>query len=217
MRAEYKMRKAVLCTGIAILSVLAACGEADLEQGSSLAAADFATHATVVEQYCVACHNELNRTANLSLENIDLTLVSQDAELWEKVIRKLRAGMMPPPGMPRPSLADYNGLRDWLENEIDRTAEPNPGTKILHRLNRNEYANAIHDLLDLEIDPAMFLPADDSSRGFDNIAGSLTISPTLLETYVTAATKIARMAVGFWNTPTESPVSYTHLTLPTKA
>ena len=198
------MRKAVLCIGIAILSVLAACGEADLEQGSSLAAADFATHATVVEQYCVACHNELNRTANLSLENIDLTLVSQDAELWEKVIRKLRAGMMPPPGMPRPSLADYNGLRDWLENEIDRTAESNPGTKILHRLNRNEYANAIHDLLDLEIDPAMFLPADDSSRGFDNIAGSLTISPTLLETYVTAATKIARMAVGFWNTPTES-------------
>ena len=198
------MRRAVLCVGIAILSVFYGCGEAPPEQGSTLTVVDFAAHAAVVQQYCVGCHNEQNRTANLSLENVDLALISQDAELWEKVIRKLRAGMMPPPGMPRPSLADYNGLRDWLENEIDRRAEPNPGTKILHRLNRTEYANAIHDLLDLEIDPTMFLPADDSSRGFDNIAGSLTISPTLLETYVTAATKIARMAVGFWNTPTES-------------
>ena len=105
------MRKAVLYIGIAILSVLSACGEADLEQESSLTAAEVAAHTTVVELYCVGCHNELNRTANLSLENIDLTLVNQDAELWEKVIRKLRAGMMPPPGMPRPSLADYNGLR----------------------------------------------------------------------------------------------------------
>jgi hypothetical protein len=180
------------------------CGEAAPEQGSTLTTVDVAAHATVLEQYCVYCHNEQNRTANLSLENLDLALVSQDAELWEKVIRKLRAGMMPPPGMPRPFLADYNGLRDFLENEIDSKAELNPGTKILHRLNRTEYANAIRDLLDLEIDAAMFLPSDDSSRGFDNIAGSLTISPTLVETYVTAATKISRMAVGFWNTPTES-------------
>jgi hypothetical protein len=95
-------------------------------------------------------------------------------------------------------------MRDWLEAEVDRSAPINPGTKVLHRLNRTEYANVIRDLLALEIDPAMFLPPDDSSRGFDNIAGSLTISPTLIETYATAATKIARMAVGFWKTPTES-------------
>jgi len=165
---------------------------------------DVAAHTELVQQYCVVCHNDTIRTANLSLQNLVLTEVSQDAEIWEKVIRKLRAGMMPPPGMPRPSLAEYNGIRDWLENKIDGQAERIPGTKVLHRLNRTEYANVIRDLLDLEIDPTMFLPADDSSRGFDNIAGSLTISPTLLETYVTAATKISRMAVGYWNSPTES-------------
>ena len=92
-------------------------------------------------------------------------------------MRKLRAGMMPPPGARRPPAAEYAALRDWLESEIDRTAEATPGTKVLHRFNRTEYANAIRDLLDLEIDPATLLPADDSSRGFDNIAGSLTISP----------------------------------------
>jgi hypothetical protein len=135
---------------------------------------------------------------------MDFARVGANAEVWEKVVRKLRAGMMPPPGTARPSVAEYEGLRDWLEAEIDRTARINPGSKLLHRLNRTEYANAIRDLLDIEIDPATFLPSDDSSRGFDNIAGSLTISPTLLETYVTSGAKIARMAVGFWKTPVES-------------
>src|SRR5262249_28040921 len=96
--------------------------------------------------------------------------------------------------------------RDWLEEEIDRKARlhPNPGSVVLHRLNRAEYANAVRDLLDLEIDVASLLPPDDSARGFDNIAGSLTISPTLLEAYTTAATRVAPTAVGFWKTPTEA-------------
>jgi hypothetical protein len=158
----------------------------------------------LIDRYCVDCHDDASRTANLSLENVDLTAIGHDPEVWEKVVRKLRAGMMPPPEIERPAEPAYAALRDWLEAEIDRTAPLNPGTKVLHRLNRTEYANAIRDLLALEIDPAMFLPPDDSSRGFDNIAGSLTISPTLIETYATAATKIARMAAGFWNTPTES-------------
>jgi Protein of unknown function (DUF1592)/Protein of unknown function (DUF1588)/Protein of unknown function (DUF1587)/Protein of unknown function (DUF1585)/Protein of unknown function (DUF1595) len=113
---------------------------------------------------------------------------------------------MPPPGMPRPPLAKYEGLRDFLEAEIDRkaAAHPNPGSIVLHRLNRTEYANAIRDLLDLQIDVSTLLPADDSARGFDNVAGSLTISPTLLEAYTTAATRIARTAVGFWKSPTEA-------------
>ena len=162
------------------------------------------THRTVLDRYCVTCHNDRTRTANLSLEGVDLTAVGDHAELWEKVVRKLRAGMMPPPGARRPPAAEYAALRDWLEAEIDRTAEVFPGTKVLHRFNRTEYANAIRALLDLEIDPAALLPAADSSRGFDNIAGSLTISPTLAETYVTAATRIARIAVGYWKTPTES-------------
>jgi hypothetical protein len=163
-----------------------------------------ATQRALIDQYCVTCHNDRAKTANLSLQNLDLTAAGGHPELWEKVIRKLRAGVMPPPGIRRPPLTEYEGLRDWLEAEIDRKAatRPNPGTVILHRLNRTEYANAIRDLLDIEIDPAAFLPTDDSARGFDNVAGSLTISPTLLEAYTTAATRIARMAVGFWKSPT---------------
>ncbi len=160
----------------------------------------------LVTRYCVTCHNERLKTAGLSLEKLNLASVGDDAEQWEKVIRKLRAGLMPPPGMPRPGLQEYAGLRDWLEQEIDRkaAAHPNPGTIVLHRLNRTEYSNAIRDLLDLEIDASTLLPQDDSARGFDNNAGSLTISPTLLEAYLTAATRIARTAVGFWDSPTEA-------------
>lgn len=157
-------------------------------------------------RYCVGCHNDRLKTGGLSLEKLDLASVGNHVETWEKVIRKLRAGLMPPPGMPRPALAEYEGLRNWLEEEIDRkaAARPNPGTIVLHRLNRTEYSNAIRDLLDLEIDVSTLLPQDDSARGFDNIAGSLTISPTLLEAYLTAATRIARTAVGFWDSPTEA-------------
>jgi Protein of unknown function (DUF1592)/Protein of unknown function (DUF1588)/Protein of unknown function (DUF1585)/Protein of unknown function (DUF1587)/Protein of unknown function (DUF1595)/Planctomycete cytochrome C len=160
----------------------------------------------LLDEYCVTCHNDHLKTANLSLQGQDLSTVGDHAELWEKVVRKLRAGVMPPPDVKRPSLTEYEGLRDWLEAEIDRTvgARVNPGAVVLHRLNRTEYANAIRDLLDLEIDVSTLLPPDDSARGFDNVAGSLTISPTLLEAYTTAATRVARMAVGYWQTPTEA-------------
>jgi hypothetical protein len=126
--------------------------------------------------------------------------------VWEKVIRKLRAGVMPPPNIPRPALTEYEGLRDFLETEIDRVAatKSNPGSVVLHRLNRTEYANVIRDLLDLRIDVTTLLPPDDSANGFDNIAGSLTLSPTLLESYTTAAARVARSAVGYWKSPTEA-------------
>jgi cytochrome c5 len=166
-----------------------------------------ASERALLDQYCVTCHNDKLKRANLSLEKLDLTTVGDNAELWEKVIRKLRAGVMPPPGMRRPPLKEYEGLRDWLETQIDRKAAARgltAGSVVLHRLNRTEYANVIRDLLDIEIDPAKFLPPDDSARGFDNVAGSLTISPTLLEAYTTAATRIARMAVGYWKAPTEA-------------
>jgi mono/diheme cytochrome c family protein len=167
-------------------------------------AAGAAAERALLDQYCVTCHNDKLKTANLSLEKLDLTTAGDHPELWEKVIRKLRAGVMPPAGIRRPPLGEYEGLRDWLEAEMDRKAatNPNPGSVILHRLNRTEYANVIRDLLDLEIDPAAYLPSDDAARGFDNVAGSLTISPTLLEAYTTAATRIARMAVGYWKSPT---------------
>ena len=164
-----------------------------------------ATNRAVLDQYCVPCHNDRVHTANLSLEKPDLASAGDHPELWEKVIRKLRAGVMPPPDVRRPPLPDYEALRDWLEAEIDRKAgaRANPGAVVLHRLNRTDYANAIRDLLDLDVDVASLLPADDSARGFDNVAGSLTISPTLLEAYTAAAARVARMAVGFWKTPTE--------------
>ena len=160
----------------------------------------------LLDRYCVVCHNDKAKTANLSLEKLDLTTAGDNPELWEKVVRKLRAGVMPPPGVRRPPLAEYQGLRDWLETEIDRKAAGrlNPGSIGLHRLNRTEYSSVISDLLDLEVDTTTLLPPDDSARGFDNVAGSLTISPTLLEAYTTAAARIARMAVGYWKTPTES-------------
>jgi mono/diheme cytochrome c family protein len=168
--------------------------------------AEVAAQKALIDRYCVTCHSERVKTANLSLQGLDLADVASHAEVWEKVIRKLRAGVMPPPDMPRPALAEYNGLRDWLEAQIDSAAasKPNPGTVVLHRLNRTEYANAVRDLLDLRIDAAALLPPDDSANGFDNIAGSLTISPTLLESYATAAARIARMAVGYWKSPTEA-------------
>src|SRR5579863_6542336 len=165
-----------------------------------------AAERALLNQYCVVCHNDKLKTANLSLQSADINTVGDHPDIWEQVIRKMRAGMMPPPGMPRPAIAKYEELRDWLEAEIDRkaAAHPNPGSVVLHRLNRTEYANAIRDLLALQIDVSTLLPADDSARGFDNVAGSLTISPTLLEAYTNAAARIARMAVGFWKSPTEA-------------
>ena len=179
--------------------------------GSSIAATQMrSTYRATIDRYCATCHNDRLKTANLSLQGLDLARVGEQAELWEKVIRKLRAGIMPPPETPRPPLAEYEGLRDFLEGEIDRVAaaRPNPGAVVLHRLNRTEYANAVRDLLDLRIDASTLLPADDSANGFDNVAGSLTLSPTLLESYAAAAARVARLAVGYW----KSPVEATYLT-----
>jgi len=189
--------RGLVVAGITIVSGVLAHGQS---------AAPAASQRALLNQYCVTCHNDRARTANLSLEKIDLATVGDHPALWEKVVRKLRAGVMPPPDARRPPLAEYDALRDWLEAEIDRKAAAriNPGAVVLHRLNRTEYANAVRDLLDLEVDAATLLPPDDSARGFDNIAGSLTLSPTLLEAYTTAAMRVARMAVGFWKTPTES-------------
>ncbi len=194
---------------VAAISVIAR-GQAAAPDGQHRTAADAAalgaaSQRALLDQYCVTCHNDRLKTAQLSLEHADLAAVGDHPELWEKVVRKLRAGVMPPPDVRRPPLTEYEGLRDWLETAIDRRASrQSPGAIVLHRLNRTEYANAIRDLLDLDIDAATLLPPDDSARGFDNIAGSLTISPTLLESYTTAAARVARTAIGYWKTPTEA-------------
>src|SRR5262245_23821244 len=151
-----------------------------------------------LNQYCTGCHNEKTKTGGLTLEKLDLNQVGDQAETWEKVVRKLRTGMMPPAGARRPDRATIDGFALNLETLLDRAAaaKPNPGTTALHRLNRTEYTNAIRDLLGLPIDGAALLPADDSAEGFDNVADVLGISPLLIQGYVSAATKISRLAVG---------------------
>ena len=156
-----------------------------------------------LKQYCGECHNPDDYAGGLDIESILDAPVHEHAAEWERAIRRLRAGVMPPPGKERPPRSDYMAMTEWLETSIDQTAPVNPGSVVLHRLNRTEYANAVRDLLGLDIDVSSLLPADTSARGFDNIAGSLTLSPTLLEAYATAAARVSKMAVGFWNTPTE--------------
>src|SRR6185369_14008866 len=128
--------------------------------------------------------------------------VHQNAETFEKIVRKLRAGMMPPTKAPRPDAATRKNLIRWMESELDRNAQPNLAPPGLHRMNRTEYGNAIRDLLDLEVDASKFLPADDSSHGFDNMAGTLTTSPALMEAYLSAAGNVARLALGTETAPT---------------
>jgi mono/diheme cytochrome c family protein len=167
-------------------------------------AADAINPRALVDQYCVVCHNARTKTANLLLDQLDLTHLANHAELGEKVVRKLRAGLMPPTNMKRPDPATMEALVRWMETELDRGAVthlPPPG---LHRLNRTEYTNAIRDLLALEVDATRFLPADDSTRGFDNIAGALTMSPALMEAYLSAAGKISRLAMGHVSAPTQA-------------
>ena len=160
----------------------------------------------LLDQYCVTCHNQKLRTAGLSLDKIDVDHPASAAETWEKAIRKLRGGMMPPQGMPRPSEADKYAFIHYLETSLDQAAatHPNPGRAPLHRLNRTEYGNAVRDLIDLDIDVSALLPADDESNGFDNIADVLKVSPSLLEQYLAASSKIAALAVG---DPNMTPVS----------
>ena len=152
----------------------------------------------VLDRYCVTCHNETLRTAGLVLSGRDVGNVTEGADVWEKVIRKLRTRAMPPAKMPRPDEATYESFATYLETELDgaATANPNPGRPVVHRLNRAEYTNAIRDLFAIDVDGGTLLPPDDSGYGFDNIGDVLTVSPLLLERYLSAAEKIARLAVG---------------------
>ena len=163
----------------------------------------------VLDRYCVTCHNGQLGTAGLMLDAMDIEHVSGHPEAWEKVVRKLRARAMPPAGRPRPDTATYGAVAKVLETALDRTAaaDPNPGRTTTHRLNRTEYANAIRDLLGLEVDGRALLPPDDADLGFDNMADILSMSPALLERYLSAARKISRLALG---DPTGEPTTETY-------
>jgi len=152
----------------------------------------------MLTQYCVTCHNQTAKMGGLALDTFDVANVGKDAQVWEKVVRKLRTGVMPPANMAQPSEADRLAVLTWLETSLDAASaeRPNPGrTETLRRLNRTEYQNAIRDLLALDIDAASLLPADESGHGFDNVTVG-DLSPTLLNRYISAAQKISRLAVG---------------------
>jgi mono/diheme cytochrome c family protein len=168
-----------------------------------------ASQQALLTTYCITCHNDRLKTGGFSLDKLDIQRVAENAETWEKVVRKLRAGMMPPSGSRRPDRATIDAFAASIETALDRAADskPNSGTRALARLNRTEYDNAVRDLIDLEIDTSLLFPGDDSSDGFDNIADTLRVSPALLERYMAAAAKISRMAVG---NPSIGPTSATY-------
>ena len=170
---------------------------------TNAAAADPAATRKLIDQYCVTCHNAKLKTANLLLAQLDLAHLGDHSEIGELVVRKLRAGLMPPTNLPRPDRATMDSLIEWMETELDRKAEthlPAPG---LHRMNRTEYTNAIRDLLALEVDATKFLRCMDSTRRVRQPAAALTISPALMEAYLSAAGKISRLAIGDVNAPTQ--------------
>jgi len=153
-------------------------------------------HKATLQQYCVSCHNARLKTGGLAIDALDLANLSRDAESWEKVVRRLRVGAMPPRGARRPDAATSSSLISWLEGELDRAGTNNPGRPTLRRLNRAEYANAIRDLLALDVDVTSLLPPDGSAFGFDNVADAQGSSPALLQAYLAAARRISAVAVG---------------------
>jgi mono/diheme cytochrome c family protein len=168
------------------------------QQAVKQASAPADPNKALVNRYCVTCHNQKLKTAKLSLDTLDFEHPEKDALIWERAIRKLRGGMMPPPGMPKPTLEAVNSLATYLENSLDKAgaANLNPGSVRIHRLNRAEYANAMRDVFGIEVDAAPLLPTDDISDGFDNIANALKVSPSFLEQYIMAARAMAKLAVG---------------------
>jgi len=199
------MKKTLVLGCVATMSLaLVLYGKTAGQQNQSVAPSteSVAAQKAIVTQYCMTCHSDKAKAAGMdsarkiNFDTLDVAHVEKNAETWELIVRKLRAGMMPPANMKRPDPATYKGFITWLETELDRTAvtyTPPPG---LHRLNRTEYANVIKDMLDLDVDPGKYLPSDDSTHGFDNIAGALGVSSTLVEAYVSAAQKISRLAIG---------------------
>src|SRR6185436_6870715 len=176
-----------------VAAALVVGAAATLTSQSAPAPAD----AVFVRTYCVACHNDRAKTAGLSLQNLDLSDVPAQAEIWEKVARKVRSGEMPPSTVRnRPDGSTAMAFASFLEETIDRAAasHPNPGRATAHRLNRAEYSNAIRDLLGVDVRPGEWLPVDDSGYGFDNIAAVLSTSPALLDRYLSAAHKVSRLA-----------------------
>jgi cytochrome c551/c552 len=187
----------VLVIVLGTLIVRTAAPSADAAQQPAAASA-VSPEAAFLNQYCITCHNQRTKIAGLELDTLDIARVGSGAETWEKVVKKIRTGMMPPSGARRPERTALDRFASELESRLDRAVDANAAlaTPALHRLNRTEYANAIRDLLALDVNVNTLLPADGSSEGFDNLAEALAVSPSLIQGYVSAAMKISRLAVG---------------------
>jgi mono/diheme cytochrome c family protein len=186
---------------IVLLAVIvrSAAPSADAQQAPATAAPTAASaEATFLNQYCIGCHNQRAKIGGLALDVLDVSRVGPASETWEKVVKKIRTGMMPPSGAKRPERSALDRFASELESRLDEAVDANAAlvTPALHRLNRTEYANAIRDLLALDINVNTLLPSDGSSQGFDNLAEALAVSPSLIQGYVSAAMKISRLAVG---------------------
>ena len=192
----------VAASALLIVAALSAQGPSTPAPAGASTDKPPATQRAIVDKYCAGCHNARVKSGGLMLDSLDLSRLWDHAEIAEKVVLKLRAGMMPPPRMPRPDRATLDGLIGWMESELDRHAAPNLAAPGIHRLNRTEYQNVVRDLIGLKIDAAKFLPSDNSTHGFDNIAGALTTSPALMEAYLGAAGKISRLAMASSTGPT---------------
>ena len=208
------MKKILLLTGTLLALAIAGAAQTTSAQRQGPASTAKPVEApldrTLTTQYCVPCHNQRAKIGGLSIESLDFDHPEKDAETWEKVIRKVKTGMMPPSGARRPERATLDAFATQVEKNLDAAAalHPNPGSAALHRLNRTEYGNVIRDLLALDIDVEMLLPPDDATDGFDNIADALGTSPALIQGYVSAAMKISRRAVGD-RTLIPSQITYT--------
>ena len=191
-------QRASVLLGIVLAALTASSGGVRAGQPAQATPPAAVTDQALVQKYCLTCHSDRAKSGGLTLEGLDPSKATENPHVWEKVAEKLRGGMMPPQNMPRPDEATLEGFATRLEKVLDAQAVKvgDPGHKPVHRLNRTEYGNAIRDLLALDIDAAAFLPADDESFGFDNIAGVLRVSPSLLEQYLSAARQIASLAVG---------------------
>ena len=195
VHGRHVLRGVAACAAAMALAVTVSASPAD----TAPAVASPADLRDNINKYCVTCHNSRLKTAGLTLDVLDTAHPGADAAVWEKVARKLRSGAMPPlTAARRPDHATADAMVKWLETSLDAAAaeHPNPGRPVAHRLNRTEYANAVRDLLAVDIDPSTLLPPDDSAQGFDNVADALSVSPSLLEGYLTAAGRISALAVG---------------------
>ncbi len=198
----------MVCAGAYIVSAAAASSvpaPAAHAQAVPAPAPNASAKWSLTAQYCFGCHNTRLKSGGVSLASVNIADVAGNSPILEKVLRKLRSGEMPPLGMPRPDAATTTEFTHWLTTQLDQAAaaNPNPGRPTIHRLNRAEYSNAVRDLLALDMKPGAMLPVDDTGYGFDNIADVLSLSPMLIERYISVARTVSRLAVGDVSTKPE--------------